>query len=248
MCIIVFTAMFSASHCAGQGNVVHYGANSNALNVVFVDTNLTLSAQSNIVADLRICLQEWGKGIELHLGGGYEPDSEAAGYLAHPDTNPYYPGGTMDFPRDVVDIPNGLALQISKALSDEYTNAFAFAAAHSNEIAAAYTFVAFVSSTNFPNIAPTNLPDYVLSKKKTSQEVVAEAQKIISQLGYQTYYPPSILGFRHSPAGPGEPNATNLWMCVPCSSIPSYTDSKNWGDFPAIWHEGKWKFSLWAAE
>jgi len=115
----------------------------------------------------------------------------------------------------------GLALHIPKKLSDAYTNAFAFAAANSNAVAAAYEFVAFVSSTNFPGISSNALPNYIMFKKALpdanaeSNAIVNLAPQIMSDLCDQTYYPPSILGFTYSSDGPA---ATNLWMQVPESS------------------------------
>jgi len=135
-----------------------------------------------------------------------------------------------------------LALHIPKKLSDAYTNAFAFAAANSNIVAAAYEFVAFVSSSNFVTISSNDLPDYVLQKNTTTNEIIADAQETISELRHQTYYPPSILGFKYLEFGP---SPTNLWLLVPCSSPLSYGDTKEWSPFPAVWHDGKWKFCMW---
>ena len=249
--ILSTMTLFCALHCAGQSNVVYYGANSNALDVVFVDTTLSSSAKSNIVADMNLCLKDWGKTAELRLWNANDK-MNTAGQLDLGTHCPHYPqigGGTpydMDFPDDVVSNgTSGIALQVPKKLSDAYTNAFALAAANSNAIAAAYAFIAFVSSTNFPNIPASALPDYFLSKHKTADEVVEEAQEIISDLmGYYTYHPPSVLGFKYLPVGPGAPNVSYLWM-----RIPGRNPDGKWGScLPAIWHEGKWKFSAWMLE
>ena len=235
---VVFSAtmLLHASYCRGQSNVVYYGTSSNALDVVFVDTNLSAKAKSAIVADLNVCLSEWGKEGEVRLWD----DEDTAGYFYVGTSCPHYPDD-IEFPKDVVDTPNGIALQIPKELSDAYTNAFAFAAAND--------FVAFVSSTNFPNIPDKKALDYILRNDMTTSEIVANAQKIISQLRHQTYYPPSVLGFRRIPHGPkGLFSNSNLWMCVPEASQPSYSDQKSWDSFPAIWHKGKWKFCIWDYE
>ena len=215
---VLIAAMLCACHCYGQSNVVYYGVNSNAISLAFVDTNLSESAKSAITADLRMCLSEWGKTSEFDLGP-YEPG--VIGYLYNPDKSPHYPEN-IRFPRKLV--TNGasdLALQIPKTLSDAYTNAFAFAAANSNIVAAAYEFVAFVSSTNFPGISSNALPNYIMFKNALpdanaeSNAIVNLAPQIMSDLCDQTYYPPSILGFTYSSDGPA---ATNLWMQVPESS------------------------------
>jgi len=240
---VVFSAtmMFYALHCTGQSNVVYYGTNSNALDVVFVDTNLSAKAKSAIVADLNLCLSEWGKKGEVRLWD----DEDTAGYLYIGTVCPHYPDD-IDFPKDLVETPNGVALQITKELSDAYANAFALAKANAKAFAAANAFVVFVSSTNFANLPSQKLPDYLLCQKETPEEIIARAQKNISELGYQTYYPPSVLGFKRIPLGPkGIFSNSNLWMIIPCSTTPSYTDMKEWSGFPAIWHKGKWKFCFW---
>ncbi len=239
---VLITAMLCACHCYGQSNVVYYGVNSNAISLAFVDTNLSESAKSAITADLRICLSEWGKG-ELRLRN----KGDSVGYIDNPTECPHYPED-ITFPENVVSNGvSGLALQIPKALSDAYTNAFAFAAANSNTVAAAYEFVAFVSSTNFPGISSNALPNYIMFKNALpdanaeSNAIVNLAPQIIPDVCGQTYYPPSILGFTYSSDGPA---ATNLWMQVPNSS-PSAGGGKDWGKTTVLWHENKWRFCVW---
>jgi len=235
---VLITAVLCACHCAGQSNVVYYGTNASPISLAFADTNLSESAKSAITADLQLCLSEWGKQSELYMRN----KGESIGYLYNFKSSPHYPED-ITFPREIVPTgAAGLALHIPKKLSDAYTNAFAFAAANSNIVAAAYEFVAFVSSSNFVTISSNDLPDYVLQKNTTTNEIIADAQETISELRHQTYYPPSILGFKYLEFGP---SPTNLWLLVPCSSPLSYNDRKEWSPFPAVWHEGKWKFCMW---
>ena len=244
--IILTACAFCAMHSAGQSNVVFYGVNANALDVVFADTNLSAKAKSGIVADLNLCLREWGKTSELDLGD-YEPD--VLGYLYNADTSPHYPED-IEFPRNIVSNGTaGVALQITKELSDAYLKAFAFTNANAKAIKAAYEFVTFVSSTNFANIAPKDFPNYALRNDMTHKEMIESAQKIISELRHQAYYPPSVLGFRRIPLGPplGIFSSSNLWVRIPCSS-PLSSDEKSWSAFPAMWHNGKWKFCFWDEE
>ena len=193
--LTVFT--FYATVCCGQSNVVYYGANSNSLDVVFVDTNLNASVRSNIVADLNICLQKWGKKGELCLWD----NEDTAGYLYIGSACPSYPEG-IKFPKSVVSNGvSGVALQIPKELSDAYTNAFAFAAAHSNEVKAAYEFVKFVSSTNFHSVTPQQISDYALYNQLPPRGYELGFHDITNELRYVTFYTPSVLGFHHSPQG-----------------------------------------------
>ncbi len=224
--------------CFGQSNVVFYGTNASSIGVSFVDTNLSASAKASIVADLQVCLNEWGKKTYLSLSlGADEPG--LVGYLERPTVSPHYPEG-IEFPKGVTNTPSGIALQIPNKLSDAYTNAFAFAAANSNIVAAAYEFVEFVSSSNLVAISSNALPDYVMQKNMSTNDIVETANEIISDLQKQTYYPPSILGFYYSQRGP---SASNLWLRVPSSINPPL--GMDWLPFPALWHEGKWRFCVW---
>ena len=240
---VLVAAMLCACYCAGQSNIVYYGVHSNAISLAFADTNLSESAQSAITADLRICLSEWGKRSELYMRN----KGESIGYLYNFKSSPHYPED-ISFPREIVSNGvSGLALQIPKALSDAYTNAFAFADANSNIVAAAYEFVAFISSSNFVSLSSNALPNYILFKNKYSEtitesnEIVRLASQIIPGLCYQTFYTPSVLGFYYSPEGP---SASNLWLNIPSSTHPA-TNTTEWAGYPVLWHNGKWVFCSW---
>jgi len=224
------------SQSAGQSNVVFYGTNTNAIGVVFMDTNLSASVKAAIVADLQVCSIEWGKGaLRLRNKG------DSVGYIDNATRCPHYPEG-IEFPENVVSNGlGGLALQIPKKLSDAYTNAFAFAAANSNIVAAAYEFVSFVSATNFNSVTSNQISNYFLYNQAPPLLYQLGFHSLTNSLRRQSFHQPSILGFYYSPEGPA---ATNLWMTVPCSD-PPYGDSLDWGSFRAIWHDGKWKFSIW---
>lgn len=224
------------SQSAGQSNVVFYGTNTNAMGVVFMDTNLSASVKASIVADLQVCSIEWGKG-ELRLRN----KGDSVGYIDNATRCPHYPEN-IEFPENVVSNGlGGLALQIPKKLSDAYTNAFAFAVANSNIVAAAYEFVAFVSSTNFYIVTSNQISSYCLYNQAPSLFYQLSFSEITNSVSQQSYYPPSILGFYYSPDGP---NASDLWVRIPCT-YPSHGSSVSWNFLPAIWHDGKWKFCIW---
>jgi hypothetical protein len=234
-CTILSVSLFSLLECKGQTYSLQWRTNS--LYVAFSDQDLTSTAKAAIVSDLQNCFRGWATNAEIRLVS----NGETTNYVYYGTRTPCYPEN-IDFPDDIVNTSSGLALQIPKTLSDAYTNAFSFAAANSNIVAAAYEFVAFVSSSNFVAISSNALPDYVMQKNTTTNEIMADAQSIISELRHQTYYMPSVLGFKNLEIGP---SATNLWMLVPCSSPLLYSDIKEWSGYPAIWHAGKWKFCSW---
>lgn len=231
-------ALLHAPCSSGQSNVVFYGAITNVLNVAFADTNLSASVRTSIVSDLQLCLREWGRNSALRLRN----EDGSAGYLYNFKQCPYYPEVGVTFPKNVVsNETGGVSLQISRDLSTAYTNAFAFAAANSNVVTAAYEFVAFVSSTNFLNVTSNQIANYILYNQAPPELYQLAFADITNSLRKQTFHPPSILGFHYSPVGP---SPTNLWVLVPSSGIP-YGNVVAWNQFPAIWHDGKWKFCFW---
>ena len=232
-----------SGHLLGFGQPYFLQWQTNSINVAFADEGLSDSLKESIVADLSLCFQGWAANAEIML----REKGESAGYMDYGTHNPYYRDGVV-FPKNIItNSSGGIALQIPKTLSDTYTNAFAFAAANSNIVAAAYEFVAFVSSTNFPGMSSNALPDYIMFKNALpdanaeSNAIVNLAPQIIPDVCGQTYYPPSILGFTYSSDGPA---ATNLWMQVPNSS-PSAGGGKDWGKTTVLWHENKWRFCVW---
>ena len=237
--ILSATVIGLALACHGQGYTLHFSTNT--VGVVFVDQTLSDATKSFIVSDMQVCAQHWGAEALLRL----REKAESAGYVYYGSPCPSYPDG-IDFPKNIVS--NGLtnlALQIPKSLSDAYTNAMVFASANSNAVNAAYQFVAFVSSTNFASIPSSQMSNYVLFKNVSPNYYVDNFPRILSDLQCQTYYPPSVLGFYYSAKGPA---ATNLWLYVPCSSDAGLgLDWKEWSSLPAVWHDGKWKFSFWGA-
>jgi len=90
--------LWGHSVCLGQSNIVYYGSNSNAIGVCFADSNLLASAQSSIVSDMQLCLNNWGKLSELHLGV-HVPGF--VGQLYNSKRCPHYPD-SIDFPENVV--------------------------------------------------------------------------------------------------------------------------------------------------
>jgi hypothetical protein len=239
--------LLRVSQSAGQGNAVYYGAASNALGVAFADTNLSAAAKTAITADLQSCLSEWGKTSELDLGA-YEPG--LVGYLDNVATCPHYPEG-LGFPKNIISTPSGLTLQVPKKLSDAYANAFAFAAANSNAVAAAYEFVAFVSSSNFVSTVTSNtIHNYILVKDTSSDDPKRNVSNEYYQVEfsgiiegvfqYLKYYPPSVLGFYHTTNGPG---TTNFCVKLPAKSN-SVSAHDEWDGFPAVWYDNRWKICI----
>lgn len=212
---------------------------TNTVDVSFGDTPLSTTVKDFIVADLQRCVEFWGEGSKLR----FRNDAGFVGYIDNPTLFPYYRDGLV-FPDNLVTNQNGdIALHVSANLCLEYTNALAFASANSNIVADARNFIAFVASTNFLNISSNQMVNYVLEKNASSDYYAKNYTTIISELRDQQYFQPSILGFYYSEQGPA---SSNLWLNVPCTSDSGYAKPE-WSAFPAIWHDGKWKFCFWDA-
>ena len=225
-----------SGHLLGFGQPYFLQWQTNSINVAFADEGLPDSLKKSIVADLSLCFQGWAANAEIML----REKGESAGYMDYGTHNPYYRDGVV-FPKNIItNSSGGIALQIPKTLSDTYTNAFAFADANSNIVAAAYEFVAFVSSTNFLSVTSNQIANYFLFNQATPQLYQLAFHDLTNSVHGSSYYPPSVLGFHYSPEGPAP---TNLWLYIPSSSpVCGYIE---WGPVTAIWHDGKWKFSIW---
>ena len=147
-----------SGHLLGFGQTYFLQRQTNSIYVAFSDQALSASVKEAIVADLSICFQGWATNAEIIV----REKGESAGHMDYGTRNPYYRDGVI-FPKNIItNATGGIALQIPQPLSDAYTNALAFVAANSNIVAAAYEFVAFVSSSNFVAISSNALPNYVL--------------------------------------------------------------------------------------
>ena len=229
-CSVLCAFILGATLCHAQNHTLYYGANSNALDVAFADTTLSVSNQTLIVADLNQCLQsDWGKQVEFWTGND---DPAFVANLSYPRRNLFY----EPFPRDIVATPNGHALHISKEVSDSYNTLFGFFADNTNIVTTGYAFVEFLSSTNFPNIQATDWPNYYLARYKTDAEVIALAPRHIPAIANYTFFPPSILNFNYVEYTTTMPGTNYFVMAIPISSSRSY-----FSKIPAIYHDERWK-------
>ena len=213
---------------------VYYGQNSEKIKVEFEDKKLSNAKRSAIVKDLNVCLREMSKRGRFFVGnpeGSKSYYEGAAAYRILLDFHPYFN------PRVCVNItPDGQGFQISQYASDTYTNAFAFAAAHSKIVAAGYKFVDFISSPCFANISTNDLRDYVVYDYLSEEKVMREAPRIISYLSNRfIYFPPSILSFEYRKMW-SDDEPSYLSMQIPYLFVHGYP-----GLYSAIWRDGKWK-------
>lgn len=230
--------MNCAFACLGQEYSILW--KTNTVNVVFEDSNLNSASLGSISSDMQYCFQGWGADAIIKLRN----KEGSVGYMDYGTVNPYYPDG-LAFPKNLITNETaGIALQVSKEISDAYTNAMAFAAANTGIVATAYEFIEFVSSTNFYSVSSNQIANYVLFRDATPSIYLQFFVDITNSLRKQKYYLPSLLGFCYSSEGPG---TTNLWLNIPSTST-TMTGETQWSPFPAIWHEGKWKFSFWDAQ
>lgn len=221
---------------------------TNTFGVSFADTILSPAHKERIYDDLQICVDKpWATNAMVFIKDTDNIKSEIVGTIAYYPNDHVHYHNKIQFPRNITTNNTGsLCLQITRELSDAYTNAFVFAEANSNIVTAAYTFISEISSNNFTNNLLSNqIQDYFLLKSFTSNEMYTIYSDMIIKSWFNnfTYYPPSVLGFYHSPEGP---DLTNLWMQIPAD----YTSKPNSThitlvQMTAIWHDNKWKLCVW---
>jgi hypothetical protein len=124
-----------------------------------------------------------------------------------------------------------LALHNSKIIERRlYEPPSRFAAANSNIIAAAYAFVAFVSSSNFVSLSSNACQTIFWKKTPPRMKIVADARATLSSCGTKLFIlPASLVSNILNRAG-----SPQICGCLyPCSS-PSGGGYVEWSPFPAI--------------
>ena len=135
---------------------------TNTLNVSFQDSFIDLLQKQLIITDMQKCVNNpWGNRSKLIMFKPWQINSEYTGYVSMRKSVCYK--NDFEFPEDIITNNTGNSyLEITKKLSDAYTNAFEFVNTYSNEVAAAYNFVSFISSSNFvTNVTSNQIHNYL---------------------------------------------------------------------------------------
>jgi len=220
---------------------------TNHLDVVFENASTPSQVKDFIVVDVQRCYDAWGTNVTI------EPNlpMRHGSYLrANVFMGPYYiedpsvQRKSIYVPEDIVTNSVGkLSLKVPSVLIQKYSEAFVFKTNNLDKVQAADAFVDFVSSSAFANISSNQVSDYIMYKDLLPQEYLENSESFVRDLSDQMYFHPSILGFAYSDRGP---DATNLWAFIPV--MPRIrTALSSFDVFPAIWHDGKWKFCFWDA-
>ena len=210
---------------------------TNTLGIIFVDDTLSLSQKEAIVADMQMCVDNpWGDRAYVYTFPEWHIKSDVIGSVSFGTETYAYNG--FDFPREIVTNNAGvLLLRVSQALSDAYTNAFVFAAANSNIVAAANEFVSFIAYSNMVvNVSSNTIMNYLYYPNVSSNSYASAFESLMSNFfSGITYYPPSLLGFSYDG---NSTNASNYKLRLLCSSPPWFYDMN------AIWHDNRWKLLI----
>ncbi len=218
---------------------------TNHFDVVFENASAPSSLKDFIIEDVQRCYEAWGTNTEIR-------SSRAITHVMkiYPPVfmGPYYMedlyAEDLNVPEDIVTNTTGqLALKIPSVLIQKYAESFVFKTNHLAQVQAADAFVDFVSSAAFTNIPSNQVSNYFMVKDATPQTYLDSSETIIQDIASCDFFAPSILGFTYNERGP---DVTNLWVFVPVIS-KQRTVSSVFDVFPAIWHDGKWKFCLWDA-
>lgn len=216
---------------------------TNHFDVIFETPALPSSLKDFIVEDVQRCYQAWGTNVEIR-------SSRAATHVMriYPQVfmGSYYmddlSAHDLNVPEDIVTNATGqLSLNIPSALIQKYSDALALKTNNLDKVEAADAFVDFLSSPEFANVTSNQVSNYILYKDLPPEGYLLSGEDIVKDLKSQEFYRPSILGFYYSPDGPA---LTNLCALLP-TITKERTPSSHYHSMPAIWHDGKWKISMW---
>lgn len=214
---------------------------TNHLDVSFEAVGVSPALKDFIFADLQRCYSAYGTNATISVYG----EGEYAYTTEIPLVFGPYAKLNTSLPREIVTNNAGnLFLSISSSLIEKYEATISFKTNNLSAIQAADAFVDFLNTTNILGVASNQIANFVLYKNTTAQEYEDMADRRKAELYSNDFYHPSILGFYHAETGPTSPTGTNLWMLVPVNGKET-REYPNFDVFPAIWHDGHWKFCSW---
>ena len=232
--IIILTIIVCDAFCIAQTLTI----GTNTLGVSFVYTSLSSIQKDQILADLKICVNNpWGDEVEIDRYN----ENEFVGCLSPRIKGVIYPKN-IEFPRNLITNNLGeLSLQIPQKLSDSYTNAFVFVNSNSNIVSSAYEFVSFITYSNMvANVSSNSIINYIYEEGAPSGMYEMEFNEILKYYFQPVqYHPQSILGLFYDGVST---NAYNIKMNILCSQqITSYFE---YSQMEIIWHNNRWKLHV----
>lgn len=216
---------------------------TNHVGAVFEGPPISETLQDFIVADVQRCYDVWGTNLHLR-------SSRAITHIMRIYTKvfggPYHVEDLYDddinIPRNITtNANNQLMLKFPLRLIQKYAEAYDFKTNNLNKVLAADAFVDFLSSPEFANVTSNQVSNYILYKDLPPEGYLLSGEGIVTDLTSQEFYRPSVLGFYYTPDGPAP---TNLCALLP-TITKERTPSSRYHSMPAIWHDGKWKISMW---
>ena len=215
---------------------------TNTLGIIFVDDTLSLLQKEAIVADMQMCVDNpWGDRADVYTYAEWNIKSEVIGDVSFGTETYAYKG--LNYPRNIYTNNAGVySLKVPQTLSDAYTNAFVFAAANSNIVAAASEFVSFIAYSNMvENVSSNTIINYVHVSGVSSDKYELAFEGIMEEyFDHMIYYPPSILGFFYDGTAT---NVSNIKMRLLRADLMNGSyfefDDKN-----AIWIDNRWKLLI----
>jgi hypothetical protein len=219
---------------------------TNSFGVLFEDASISEGLKAFIVADVQRCYDAWGTNLVMRT-------SRATTHVmrVYPKVFgwPFYiegvPDDDLNVPRNIATNEYGqMMLRVPARLVQKYSDALAFKTNNLAKVLAADVFVDFLSSPEFANVTSNNASDYFLFKDLPPQDHAEIGEGVLQDISAQEFFPPSILGFTCNEKGP---EGTNLWVFIP-TSLKKKGALWSYDVLPAIWHDGKWKFSFWDAQ
>lgn len=195
--------------------------------ISFEDPTLTDFERARIASDVAALWEDQPESVVQQGAGGAERlfiDSMWA--------TPY--ANNMEPPNRIAQEGTNRLLRVDRSVSSAYRQAFRFADAHTNEVAALAAFIDALSASALSNATPASLSPLLLNETVESQE---DCQRIVGELLETHFCRPSLLGI-HTASDPSS--------CVPAgtllSLIPCHDRATgHWDLWGAAWLDGRWQ-------
>lgn len=225
------------------GGAYDLQVSTNRFGVLFEGPPIPEALQTFIVADVQRCYDAWGTNLLMRT-------SSAPTHVMRVYPNvfgwPFYTGGAPDddinVPRNITTNEYGqMMIRVPAPLVQKYSEAVNFKTNNFDKVQAADAFVDYLSSPEFASVTSNEVSNYILYKDLPPEGYLKSGEGIVKDLTSQEFFRPSILGFYYSPDGPAPTNLCALLTTITKERTPS----SRYHSMPAIWHDGKWKISMW---
>lgn len=222
------------------GDTFSYPLGTNTIEVVFEDSSLSLSTQTNVFQDI-LCIREpWSQAtVEFS-------DQENTHGVIDDEGVYWTPWGNEEYEllRKFVTVSNGvLRCTVRTSLSMLYESALERTSGQSNIWQNALLFAQYLRLGDYSSITSNNVHDIFFHADFTEAEYKAEFSGIMQTISGMSFSSPSVLSFAPKEAGYFGFPTPAYWVQIP-SGYPRNGANKEYGHVCAVWFDSKWHLVL----